>query len=125
MGLFKQKQSKNSDINYMELTPYRKFEHEFTDDGESVNILVPKYANGILAKYVQPKLKYKFLKADLDKFGTATWLKIDGKSTVLEIAEKLIKQFGEEIQPINKRLTIFLTQLYKSGFISFNELERK
>jgi hypothetical protein len=125
MGLFKQKQSGKSEINYLELTPARKYDHEFRDDGDLVNILVPKFTDKILGKYLQPKLKYKYLKADLDEFGSATWLKIDGKNTVAEIAGMLVEQFGDEIQPINKRLTMFLTQLYKSGFISFNEIERK
>jgi hypothetical protein len=125
MGLFRQKQAGKSEINYLELTPSRKYEHEFREDDDFVNILVPKFTDRILGKYLQPKLKYKYLKADLDKFGTVTWLKIDGKTKVKEIAGQLVEEFGEEIQPVNKRLTMFLTQLYKSGFISFNEIERK
>ncbi len=124
MGLFKNKRATQSDINYLELTPYRIHEHEFREDGKYVNVLVPKFSDKILGKFLQPKLKYKYIKADLDKFGTATWLAIDGKTKVNEIAVKLVEQFGDEIQPVHQRLTTFLTQLYKAGFISFNELER-
>lgn len=125
MGFIKKKQKENSDINYLELTPYRKYEHEFRESHNLVNVLVPKFTDRFLGKYLQPRLKYKYLKADLDEFGSATWLKINGKNKVIDIAEQLTEQFGDEIQPINKRLTMFLTQLYKAGFISFNEIERK
>jgi len=124
MRFLKNKRETKSDINYLELTPYRIYEHEFRDNGELVNILVPKFTGRILGKYLQPNLKYKYIKADLDKFGTATWLAIDGQTNVNGIAEKLVEQFGDEIQPVHQRLTNFLTQLYKAGFISFNELER-
>ena len=123
MGFFKKKQK--TDLNYLELTPYRIYEHEFREPDKLVNVLVPKFTDRFLGKYLQPRLKYKYLKADLDEFGSATWLKINGNIGVVDIAEQLTEQFGEEIQPVNKRLTMFLTQLYKAGFISFNEIERK
>ena len=115
---------KEAPLNYLETTPNRKYEHELRDDG-IINVMVPRFTDRILGKYLQPKLKNPFIRANLDEFGSATWLLMDGKTKVDIIAEKLTEQFGESIQPVHPRLTFFLTHLYKAGFITFNELERK
>ena len=125
MGILKTKNKQKSKINYLELTPYRNYEHELREPDKLVNVLVPKFTDRFLGKFLQPKLRYKYLKADLDEFGSATWLKIDGNTKVIEIAEYLTEKFGEKIQPVHDRLTTFLTELYKAGFISFKEIERK
>ena len=68
-------------------------------------------------KYVsQAKLK-------LDEIGTETWLLIDSKKNVVTIAGELEKKFGDRIEPVNQRLTTFLTQLYRQKFISFIEIK--
>jgi len=115
---------KKKDINYLELTPYRKHEHEIKEDG-NVNVLVPRYTDFILGKLLQPRLKNKFIRANLDEFGTATWLTIDSNTKVSDIAIKLENKYGAEIQPVIPRLTTYLTQLYNAGFISFSELKKK
>jgi len=111
--------------NYLELTPRRIFEHEIRDSDGLVTVLVPKYRDKILGRFLQPRLKYKYFKAEFDEFGSAAWLKIDGKTKVNMIASMLLNEFGEKIQPINERLITFCNQLYGAGFITFNELERK
>jgi len=115
---------KEAPLNYLETTPNRKYEHELLDDG-IIHVLVPRFTDRILGKYLQPKLKSPYIRANLDEFGSATWLLMDGKTKVDSIADKLTEQFGESIQPVHPRLTFFLTHLYKAGFITFNELERK
>lgn len=116
--------SKKSELNYLETTPKRNYGHELRDDG-MINVLVPRFTDRILGKYLQPKLKNPFIKANLDEFGTATWLLMDGSNRVDTIADRLTEQFGEKIQPVHQRLTFFLTHLHKAGFITFKELERK
>jgi hypothetical protein len=61
----------------------------------------------------------------LDEFGSETWLQLNGKQNVSAIGEKLVLKFGEKIEPVEERLTRFLTNLYLQGFISFNEIKAK
>jgi hypothetical protein len=49
---------------------------------------------------------------------------MNGERKVSEIADNLLETFGEAIQPIHQRLTIYLTNLYSAGFISFKELKK-
>ena len=122
MRLFKKKE--NKEINYLELTPKRLYGHEIKENDGLVNVLVPKFSDKILGRIIQPRLKDKYIRANLDKIGSSTWLKIDGKSNILAIGAGLTEEFGEEIQPVNQRVTTFFSQLYKAGFITFIELER-
>jgi hypothetical protein len=89
-----------------------------------VNVLVPRFKSDFMNKLL-PKKKSPYIRANLDELGSATWLMIDGKTNVLELAEKLNDKFGEKIEPANNRLTLFLSELYKNGFISFNELKER
>ena len=110
--------------NYLDMTPVAIHQHEINEDG-FVNVLVPRFTNKLMVKYVLSKWKKPYMKANLDEFGSAVWLMIDSKNKVGNISEKLLEQFGERIQPVNDRLTFFLTHLYRNGFITFIELERK
>ncbi|MDT3738089.1 MAG: PqqD family protein [Candidatus Kapabacteria bacterium] len=113
---------KNKDvINYLDLTPVRLHNHNIKDDG-LIDVLVPRFSDRILGRYLQPKLKKRpFIKANLDELGTATWLQIDGLNKVGEIINKLDAELGEKISPAQQRITLFLSYLHRNGFINFKE----
>ena len=113
---------KNKDvINYLDLTPVRLHNHNIKDDG-LIDVLVPRFSDRILGRYLQPKLKKRpFIKANLDELGTATWLQIDGLNKVGEIISKLDAELGEKISPAQQRITLFLSYLHRNGFINFKE----
>lgn len=117
MNIFGKKQ----DRNLLEMTPFTKHKHEVDDEG-FVRVLIPRFKSKFANKYLLPKKKSTFIKANLDEFGSSTWLLMDGTKTVKDIGESLEEEYGEEIQPVNDRLTEFVNQLYANGFISFNEL---
>ena len=58
----------------------------------------------------------------MDKFGSMTWLLIDGNKNVYEICEGLREEFGEEIEPVYDRVSLFISKLYKNKFIIFKEI---
>jgi hypothetical protein len=120
-GIFSKNKKKK--LNYLEMTPFAIYSHEINSKG-NIDVLVPRFTDKVFGKLLQPRLKNKYIKANLDEFGSATWLFIDGNNSVTRIGELLTEKFGEQIQPVYDRLTLFLTQLYNAGFISFNELER-
>lgn len=122
MVLFKKTLQQNRELNLWELIPIRKFEFEKSEN-ELVTILIPKFKNKFLVQHLMPRLKYPYIKIKLDEIGSAVWLEIDGKKSVGEIAENLEARFGEKIQPIEERLSKFLTQLKMHQFIDFKKEE--
>ena len=120
---FFQRRTKLKNINYLDLTPIRLAQEEVANN--SVIILMPKFTSSFARKYIIPKLKSPNVKLKLDKLAIATWLLIDGKKTVTEIADKLFQKFGNQIQPVEQRLTTFLTLLYEQRLITFAEVQYK
>jgi Coenzyme PQQ synthesis protein D (PqqD) len=114
----------NPDINFLELTPVRNYEHEVEKNG-LISVFVPKFDIKWLDKIMSRIIKSRFFKAKLDEFGTETWLEIDGVKSVQMISNQLSKKFGEKINPVDERLTKFLSELYKYNFITFKELNMK
>lgn len=115
--------NKKTPLNYLTMTPMANFEHIVNEKG-LIDVLVPKFTDRVLGKILQPRLRNKYIRANLDEFGSETWLLINGNNKVSEIADKLTEKFGDKIQPVHQRLTIFLTQLYNAGFITFLELKK-
>jgi hypothetical protein len=111
-------------INYLDITPYRKHKEEIDENG-LVTVLIPKFkrtfANDILSRIGKPH----HVRIKLDEFGSEAWLQLNGRQNVSAISKKLVLKFGEKIQPVEERLTKFLTNLYLQGFISFNEIKAK
>jgi len=121
--LFNRKKKDLSDINYLELTPHHLYDHVIEENGK-VSVLIPRFTNKVLVKTLSPMLKSPFVKTKFDEFGSQVWLEIDGKKKVLDISTNLKQKFGERIEPVEERLTKFLTQLYNYKFVSFNEIKK-
>jgi hypothetical protein len=121
--LFNRKKKDLSDINYLELTPHHLFDHVIEENGK-VSVLIPRFTNKILVKTLSHMLKSPFVKTKFDEFGSQVWLEIDGKKKVLDISTNLKQKFGERIDPVEERLTRFLTQLYNYKFVSFYEIKK-
>ena len=115
--MFNRKKKELSDINYLQLTPGRLFDHVMEENGK-VSVLIPRFTNKILVKTLVPMLKSPFVKTIFDEFGSQVWLEIDGKKKVLDISTSLRQKFGEKIEPVEERLTKFLTQLYNYNLVS-------
>lgn len=119
------KKNKNlSEVNYLEITPIRSYNH-IEEEKNKVSVLVPRFTNKFLVKYLVPRLKSPDIKVKLDKFGSAAWIKADGNKNVQQICDELLSEFGEEINPVVERVTKFYTQLYQYQFISFKELKER
>jgi len=107
--------------NTLDLTPI-KLEHEEVIDSGLITIVIPKFKNKLAVKYVMPNMKSGVINLKLDKFGSGVWENINGKNSVQKIIDKLVQEFGEEIQPAEERVSKFIFQLYEQRLISFNEL---
>lgn len=118
MTLFKKK--KNS-LNYLDMHPFRNYEYVFREEG-LVDVLVPRFTSKFAKKYILPRMKNPYIHANLDDLGSFLWLNIDGKTNVARLIQLMSDKFGERVQPATERVLVFLTQLYKAGFINFYEL---
>jgi hypothetical protein len=107
--------------NYLEMTPIRVHDHTFSDDGR-VTLIVPKFKRAFLRKWLIPPRRSQDFHIHLDELGSATWLEIDGHSTVKEICDRLMAKYGEKIEPVERRVTKFLTLLYDQRYITFREI---
>ncbi len=119
---FFQRRAKLKNANYLEVTPLRILKEE-VDENKLVTVLIPKVTNRFAKKYFEPMLKTPVIKLKLDEIGSASWLAIDGKKNVGEIAAELAQKFGDKIDPVEERLTKYLTTLYEQRFITFQEIK--
>jgi len=109
--------------NYLDLTPLRLHKEEVSKEN-LVTVLIPKFQNRFALRFIVPKLKSDVFKLKLDELGSAVWLSVDGKNTVDQIAKQLLKKFGDKIEPVNERVTKFLTGLYEQRLITFQEINK-
>ena len=56
---------------------------------------------------------------DLDKMGSFIWKNIDGKNTVYDLAQLVEDKFGDEAQPLYRRLIEYMRILENNGFIDY------
>lgn len=115
--MFKKKNIEFVGKNLLELKPVRNFEFVVQDD-DKVCLLIPKFRDKILGKYLQPIIKKKFYKVKLDTIGSFVWSNCDGQSTVSEIVERLRSQFGHEVEPAHERVSKFVQHLYHSDCLN-------
>jgi len=105
--------------NYLDNVPNRVIDHQITDD-DRVVLLRPKFMSGILAKHLQPHIKYPYYKVRLDEIGSSTWRAIDGARTVGEIADLLYENFGDNIEPRYERCSRFIYSLHQGKMVTLS-----
>ncbi|MHC1706149.1 MAG: PqqD family protein [Bacteroidales bacterium] len=111
---------KTKTVNYLTLIPSPLIGHEINPDGLAT-ILIPRFKSKFWGKYLMTKTTKKYIRLNLDEYGSSTWLFMDGKRTVGEICDLLVIQYGEKIQPVDQRVTKFLTDLFLNEFIALTE----
>lgn len=114
----------NKNQNFLELTPIRNYGFKKKENG-LIDVFVPRFTNKFAQKLLLKYFKNPFFRANLDEFGSFLWENIDGTKNVLQLIDLLKKRFGESIEPATERTLLFFYQLYKSGFISFIELNKE
>ncbi len=124
MGLFRRKQQprfqteQEAREHSLRLRPRWAVQWESDADGNVV-LLKPKIQNQWLAKHLAPRLRNPVYRVHLDAVGSEVWKQCDGSRTVAEIVEHMKATFGEDVEPVFERLTLFLAQLYRGRFIQY------
>ena len=84
---------------------------EFVEVDGLVQILAPKFKGRLGKRMVDMAGKPQTYRINLDAFGTAVWLLIDGERDIGAIADAISERFGEEVEPVLPRLLHFLRSL--------------
>jgi hypothetical protein len=117
----KKRGKETQQINLLELIPEKNLDWEKQDNGLIV-LLKPKFQHPFLKKHILSRLKRPFYRVKLDDVGSFIWMQCDGKTPVKQVAQSLKKEFGEKIEPLYDRLSLFLQHLERNHFISFKGL---
>jgi hypothetical protein len=111
-------------INCLDLTPIRLMEYVLTEEGK-IDILLPRFKSRFWREVYRSSRKGEFIHIHLDKIGSEIWNMIDGNMTVLVICNEMKNKHPDKLQPAEeteKRVTEFLSLLYRERYISFREL---
>src|SRR5512133_3423501 len=107
-------------VNSLDLTPLRLLDHT-AGEGAKVSLLLPRFQGTPWKIFLQSRVQRKFIPIKLDEFGSATWLLIDGRSTVATICQRLREQFPGVLRPgddTEDRVTKFIFLLYDQRYIT-------
>jgi hypothetical protein len=111
-----------ADVNLLDLVPRRIVEHEI-DEARIVTVLMPRFRNRFMQRWLVPRYRSQHIKIKLDEIGSEVWLLCDGTRNVGGIAALMREKFTERIEPCNDRLAVFFRQLEQARFISYTNLE--
>jgi len=112
--------------NALDLIPVRLLNHELREDG-NLDILLPRFKRSWLERLMAPLHRKEFIRIKLDRFGSTSWLLIDGIKPVQTICDELEKKYPELLSPESEtldRVNKFMTILYQQRFISFQQLQK-
>lgn len=104
-------------LNLLELTPSKLVPWEPGEDG-TVVVLLPKFRNPLLVRWLVPRMKSPDIRIKLDKIGSFVWTLCDGKTTVAEIADRMVAEFGDSAAAAHDRIRQFLFSLEKADLVN-------
>jgi hypothetical protein len=106
-------------VNLFDLKPIRNLEWEKDEFGK-VTLEVPRFRSVFALKWFAPLLARPTMKVKLDDLGSLFWSCCDGFTTVAAIADAMKDKYGDEIGPVEDRISRFLVQLERDKFVIIN-----
>jgi hypothetical protein len=104
------------DEDISQLIPFHNCKYEINEG--LVTALFKQESRSFLDKLLFSKVNKVPSKIDFDEIGSFVWLQIDGKNNVEEITKKSLIHFGEEINPANERVELFIKELMRTKLIT-------
>ena len=90
---------------------------KWTEKYEKVIVFRPRFGKSRFGIKVANMVGLTDYRIRLDKIGSLVWKHCDGNTSVQQIVEALRAHFGDEVEPVDKRLRVFLTQMQRSKMI--------
>ena len=85
---------------------------------QQVVLLVPRFSNPFFIKLFTPNRPH--FRVKLDEIGSFLFTQCDGNHTVFEICDQLKEKFGERVEPIYERSSVFFQKLIKEKLMVFD-----
>jgi hypothetical protein len=104
-------------LNLLELTPAQRVPWETGESGNVV-VLVPKFRNPLLVRWVVPRMKFPDVRVKLDVHGSFVWKMCNGSTTVAEMSDRMTAEFGDTAASAQERIRRFLLMLEKSDLVN-------
>ena len=82
-------------------------------------IVFPRFKRDWVRRLFLPKGMSPYIRVRLEENGTYVWNLIDGRNTVGDIIKRLANQFNNE-EGYESRITTYIGQLQKDGFITYS-----
>lgn len=114
---------KKNKQNFLDFVPIAKIGFEVDEDTGLIALLIPRFKSEFAQKYLIPKKKSKFIRANLDEYGSFIYQKIDGKRNVFEISNLMKDEFGDQVEPVFDRVSKFLGNLFRYKLIEFQKIK--
>jgi hypothetical protein len=111
------RRKKRTSVNLLELTPVQRVPWEMGERG-TVVVLVPKFRNELMVRWLVPRMKYPNIRIKLDSLGSFVWKLCDGKTTVAEMVNRMTAEFGDSATSAQERIRRFLLTLEKSDLVN-------
>ncbi len=92
--------------------PERLVPWEELDNGR-VDLLVPRWREGWLARWMNRWLKHPTIRVHLDDLGSFVWLRCDGERSVGQISAALTEELGDDAEMAPERLGMFLQHMQR------------
>lgn len=113
------RQTEKRPANYLDFIPARSAAYPWAQT-ESGNVVLELPHTGFYDKLAQRFFRRPACsKVDLDELGSFIWLQLDGRRSIYEIALLVHGQFGEQAEPLLKRIIAFFRLLQSYQFIQF------
>jgi hypothetical protein len=107
----------NKEDNFMLYIPKKK--HETFEINKGVVKLI-FYHDKWAEKFARWLTKKPYVSdVELDELGSKVWTLINGESSVYDIGQGLLNEYGTSCEPVYDRLIMYLRYLNKKGWISF------
>lgn len=113
----KNKKTKESSANYLELIPVHNNKYDYVMD-EQGRVTILKENTGLMNLVFQKLMgKPRVSQIHLDEMGNFVWPLIDGKRDLMAISELVKEEFGPKAEPLYERLAKYMKILESYGFI--------
>ena len=112
---------KSPESNLLDYIPVQQIEWQENPETSLIIIMKPKFDNKFLRKYFLAQLKSPNFRVNLDEYGSRVWKLIDGRRTILQIADSLKDMYGESVEPAYERVGNFMRSLENNKFIVYRD----
>lgn len=116
MGKEKKRRQRGKE-NFLDFIPVpnRKYDWDMEDGYVTVHVVHDGFYDRIAQKFFRrPRISH----IRLEEFGSFLWQRMDGKRSILELADLLKEEFGDRAEPLYPRVARYMRMLQNNRFIA-------